>query len=100
MSFENRYLRRDGSTRVLEWTSTPVVEDRAMYAVARDVTERRQAEAELARLLDEQAALRRVAALDGELRVESPAGGGTVVAAQIPLRDQPAVTSRPWTSAG
>jgi signal transduction histidine kinase len=28
----------------------------------------------------------RVAALDGELRVESPADGGTLVAAAIPLR--------------
>jgi signal transduction histidine kinase len=27
----------------------------------------------------------RLAVLDGELRVESPAGGGTVVAAAIPL---------------
>jgi PAS domain S-box-containing protein len=63
LSFENRYIRKDGSTRVLDWTSTPIVEDRAMYAVARDVTERRQAESELARLAGEQAALRRVATL-------------------------------------
>jgi PAS domain S-box-containing protein len=63
MSFENRFVRKDGSYRVLEWTSTPVVEDGLMYGVARDVTERRQAEAELKRLADEQAALRRVATL-------------------------------------
>jgi PAS domain S-box-containing protein len=63
LSFENRYVRKDGSPRVLEWTSTPVVEERLMYAVARDVTERRQAETELARLAGEQAALRRVATL-------------------------------------
>ncbi len=63
MSFENRYVRKDGSHRVLEWTSTPAVEDRAMYAVARDVTDRHQADAELARLAGEQAALRRVATL-------------------------------------
>jgi PAS domain S-box-containing protein len=63
MSFENRFARKDGSYKVLEWTSTPVVEDRLMYAVARDVTERRQAQAELERLADEQAALRRVATL-------------------------------------
>jgi PAS domain S-box-containing protein len=62
-SFENRYVRKDGSPRVLEWTSTPVVKERLMYAVARDVTERRQAEAELERLAGEQAALRRVATL-------------------------------------
>ncbi|GAA1262244.1 hypothetical protein GCM10009609_26560 [Pseudonocardia aurantiaca] len=61
LSFENRYVRKDGSQRVLEWTSTPAVEDRVIYAVARDVTDRHQAEAELARLAGEQAALRRVA---------------------------------------
>jgi PAS domain S-box-containing protein len=63
LSFENRYVRKDGSPRVLEWTTTPVVEDRVMYAMARDVTERRQAETELGRLVREQAALRRVATL-------------------------------------
>jgi PAS domain S-box-containing protein len=63
LSFENRFVRKDGSHRVLEWTSTPVVEDRLMYGMARDVTERRRAEAEAKRLADEQAALRRVATL-------------------------------------
>ena len=62
-SFENRYVRTDGSYRVLEWTSTPVPEERSMYGVARDVTERRQAESELRRLAGEQAALRRVATI-------------------------------------
>src|ERR687891_1220382 len=63
LCFENRYVRKDGSHRVLEWTSTPVVEDGLMYGMARDVTERRHAEAEVERLADEQAALRRVATL-------------------------------------
>ncbi|GAA3103930.1 hypothetical protein GCM10010464_78930 [Pseudonocardia yunnanensis] len=62
-SFENRYVRKDGSDRVLEWTATPVVEEGVVYAVARDVTERRHAENELERLAREQAALRRVATL-------------------------------------
>jgi PAS domain S-box-containing protein len=62
-SFENRYVRNDGSVRVLDWTTTPDVENGLMYAVARDVTERRNAEAEVKRLADEQAALRRVATL-------------------------------------
>jgi PAS domain S-box-containing protein len=61
--FENRFIAKDGSARVLEWTSTPVVGDGLMYGVARDVTERRQAETELRRLADEHAALRRVATL-------------------------------------
>jgi PAS domain S-box-containing protein len=62
-SFENRFIGKDGSPRVLEWTSTPVIEDRLMYGVARDVTARRRAETELKPLAEEQAALRRVATL-------------------------------------
>jgi PAS domain S-box-containing protein len=61
--YENRYVRKDGSYRVLEWTSTPAAEESAIYAMARDVTDRHQAKAELARLAGEQAALRRVATL-------------------------------------
>ena len=64
--FENRYVRKDGSHRVLEWTATPVPDERLMYSVGRDVTERRHAEAEVERLADEQAALRRVATLVAE----------------------------------
>jgi PAS domain S-box-containing protein len=63
LSFENRFARKDGSYKVLEWTTTPVVEDKLMYGMARDVTERRQEELERQRLADEQAALRRVATL-------------------------------------
>jgi len=63
LSFENRFASKDGSYRVLEWMSTPVVEERVMYGMARDVTERRHAEAERGRLAGEQAALRRVATL-------------------------------------
>jgi PAS domain S-box-containing protein len=62
-SFENRYVRKDGTVRVLDWTTTPDVDNGLMYAVARDVTDRRSAEAEVERLADEQAALRRVATL-------------------------------------
>jgi PAS domain S-box-containing protein len=63
LSFENRFLRKDGSYRMLDWTATPVVPDGVMYGMARDVTARRQAETELGRLAGEQAALRRVATL-------------------------------------
>jgi PAS domain S-box-containing protein len=58
-SFETRYAARDGSYRVLEWTSIPVLDEGLTYAVARDVTERRQAEGELRRLAGELAASRR-----------------------------------------
>jgi PAS domain S-box-containing protein len=63
LSFENRYARKDGSYRVLEWTATAVPEERLMYSMARDVTERRMAEVRATRLAQEQAALRRVATL-------------------------------------
>jgi PAS domain S-box-containing protein len=63
LSFENRFIRKDGSYRTLAWTATPLVEEGVMYGMARDVTERRRAEAELERLAGEQAALRRVATL-------------------------------------
>jgi len=62
-AFENRFVCKDGSYRLLEWAATPVVEDGVMYGMARDVTERRRAESELGRLAGEQAALRRVATL-------------------------------------
>ncbi len=69
-SFDNRYVCKDGSYRWIEWTATPVVEEQLIYAVARDVTERRQVETDLREakernraLAEEQAALRRVATL-------------------------------------
>jgi PAS domain S-box-containing protein len=55
----NRYVCKDGSDRWIEWTATPVHEERLSFAVGRDVTERRQT-------LAEQAALRRVATLVAE----------------------------------
>ena len=69
-AFEIRYLRKDGSLRWIEWTATSVQHERQIYAVGRDATERRQAEADLRAaekrhrvLAEEQAALRRVATL-------------------------------------
>ena len=63
VTFTNRYIGKDGAPRTLEWTAAPVVEDGVMYGVARDVTARRQAETDMRRLAEEQAALRRVATL-------------------------------------
>jgi PAS domain S-box-containing protein len=42
LSFENRYRCKDGTYRWLEWTSAPA--GNLIYAAARDVTERKQAE--------------------------------------------------------
>ena len=70
ISFENRYVCKDGSPRWIEWAAIPARRERQIYAVGRDVTERRQAEADLREaeerhrvLAEEQAALRRVATL-------------------------------------
>jgi PAS domain S-box-containing protein len=46
LHFENRYLHRDGSWRVLSWRSMPQP-DGLMYATARDVTPVKEAEREL-----------------------------------------------------
>jgi PAS domain S-box-containing protein len=47
IAFENRYRCKDGSYRWFQWSVTPVIEDRVMYGVARNVTERKQEEAAL-----------------------------------------------------
>jgi signal transduction histidine kinase len=80
-SIETRYARKDGSYRVLEWTSTPVLDRQLTYVVARDVTERKQAESELRRVAGEQAARRRVATLVA--RGEPPAAVFSAVADEV-----------------
>jgi len=62
--FENRYLHKDGSFRWFLWNATPDIGRRVIYSVARDITERKQAEEERERLLGElQAALAEVRTL-------------------------------------
>ncbi len=43
-NFENRYVCRDGSYRWLSWKASPLVKDGLVFAVARDITGRREAE--------------------------------------------------------
>ncbi len=45
LNFVNRYRHKDGSYRWIEWRSYPV--SKMIYAVARDITDRRKAEEEL-----------------------------------------------------
>jgi PAS domain S-box-containing protein len=77
LGFENRYRCADGAVRWIQWNSWTVPEQGLVYAVGRDVTDRRRADAELREaqrmveasraelrvLAAEQAALRRVATL-------------------------------------
>ncbi|HTD45998.1 MAG TPA: ATP-binding protein [bacterium] len=44
VTFENRYLTRDGSYKWLLWSTAVSLEDQLYYAVARDVTERKRAD--------------------------------------------------------
>lgn len=61
LGFENRYRCKDGSYRWLLWNATADLEHQVIYSVARDITERKQAEEERERLLRElQAALSEV----------------------------------------
>lgn len=53
LGFENRYVCKDGSYRWLLWNATADVELQVIYSVARDITERRQAEQEREQLLRE-----------------------------------------------
>ena len=50
VEFENRYLCKDGSYKWLVWNAKTVTEEELIYAVARDITERKRAEEMLQRL--------------------------------------------------
>ncbi|HVE70483.1 MAG TPA: PAS domain S-box protein [Thermoanaerobaculia bacterium] len=47
--FENRYLRKDGTTRWIAWTASPATEEGLIYAAGRDITRAKIAEHELRR---------------------------------------------------
>jgi PAS domain S-box-containing protein len=50
VEFTNRYRTKDGNWRWLEWTAVAVLEQERIYAAARDVTERHEADAANRRL--------------------------------------------------
>lgn len=64
LSFENRYVCKDGSYRWFLWNATRDTTERVIYSVARDVTARKQAQEEREQLvLELQAALAEVKTL-------------------------------------
>jgi diguanylate cyclase (GGDEF)-like protein/PAS domain S-box-containing protein len=65
ISFENRYLAKDGSWHWLRWSSTLDADESLVYARATDVTELKRIESERENLLTEVAALARSDALTG-----------------------------------
>lgn len=70
VGFENRYRCRDGSYRWLLWNAAADLEARVVYSIARDITPRKQAEAERERLVGElQAALAEVRQLQAILPI-------------------------------
>lgn len=44
LNFENRYITKDGRIIWLSWTSIPVPKDRLVYAIAKNITEKKQLE--------------------------------------------------------
>ena len=46
-NFENRYTHKDGSTRYLSWMATSLPDEERVYAVGRDITDRKQIEISL-----------------------------------------------------
>ncbi len=51
--FENRYRCKDGSYKWLSWTSVPFLEEGLIYGVARDISDKKQAEAALQKANEE-----------------------------------------------
>jgi anti-sigma regulatory factor (Ser/Thr protein kinase) len=49
LAFENRYRAKDGTYRWLQWNAVPLSSEQAIYAAARDITERKQAKETIAR---------------------------------------------------
>ena len=68
LAFENRYLCKDGTYRWLVWNAAPDTGRNVIYSVARDITERKEAEEEReALMLQLQVALAEVKTLQGFL---------------------------------
>ena len=49
LTFENRYIAKDGTVRWLQWNAVPLPSEQMVYCAARDVTERKLAKETIAR---------------------------------------------------
>jgi PAS domain S-box-containing protein len=49
LTFENRYIAKDGTYRWLQWNAVSMPDEQMIYAAARDITERKQAKETIAR---------------------------------------------------
>src|SRR4030067_1775048 len=47
ITFNNRYLCKNGTYKWISWNSFPLVEEQLIFAVSRDITQRKQTEEEL-----------------------------------------------------
>jgi anti-sigma regulatory factor (Ser/Thr protein kinase) len=63
-AFENRYRAKDGTYRWLEWAAVPYPDEQTIYAAARDITERKEAQATIARYSRDLVAARQAQADD------------------------------------
>ena len=69
-AFENRYLCKDGSYRWFLWNAAPDTDEKVIYSVARDITDRKLAEQEREKLVSElQTALAEVRSLQAILPI-------------------------------
>lgn len=53
LNFENRYVAKNGDTIWLSWTSMPVQEQKLVYAIAKNITHKKQLENERNQLLSQ-----------------------------------------------
>jgi PAS domain S-box-containing protein len=50
--FENRYRTKNGNYRWLAWASAPLEEDRVVYATAKDITDKKESDSKINRILE------------------------------------------------
>ena len=62
LNFQNRFRHKDGSYRWLEWMIRPDQSSRSLYAIARDITARKEAENALQLLMEQLAIIQRAIA--------------------------------------